>query len=68
MQNYAEAYNGNIDDAIQKAMVKVLVTGASGFIGGRLVYRSWGAISTNEYAISDKQPKVIIYFRASSYS
>jgi hypothetical protein len=35
MQNYAEAYNGNIDGAIQKTMVKVLVTGASGFIGSR---------------------------------
>jgi uncharacterized protein YbjT (DUF2867 family) len=37
MQNYAETYNANIDGAVEKTMVKVLVTGASGFIGSRVV-------------------------------
>jgi hypothetical protein len=36
MQNSAETYNANIDAQIEKTMVKVLVTGASGFIGSRV--------------------------------
>ena len=39
MQKHAETYNANIDGAIEKTMVKVLVTGASGFIGSRVVSR-----------------------------
>jgi hypothetical protein len=35
MQNYAETYNVKIDGMVEKTMVKVLVTGASGFIGSR---------------------------------
>ena len=37
MQNYADMYNANIDRHVEKTMVKVLVTGASGFIGSRVV-------------------------------
>ena len=37
MQNYADMYNTNIDRPVEKTMVKVLVTGASGFIGSRVV-------------------------------
>ena len=37
MQNYIETYNDNTDGSIEKTMVKVLVTGASGFIGSRVV-------------------------------
>src|ERR1051326_9108167 len=39
MENYAEAYNTKIDVSVEKTMVKVLVTGASGFIGSRVVSR-----------------------------
>jgi len=37
MHNYADMYNTNIDRHVEKTMVKVLVTGASGFIGSRVV-------------------------------
>src|SRR6188472_2383264 len=37
MHNYADMYNTNIDRPVEKTMVKVLVTGASGFIGSRVV-------------------------------
>ena len=37
MQNYAETYNANINGQVEKTMVKVLATGASGFIGSRVV-------------------------------
>jgi uncharacterized protein YbjT (DUF2867 family) len=37
MQNYVDMYNTNIDRPVEKTMVKVLVTGASGFIGSRVV-------------------------------
>ncbi len=37
MQNYAAMYNTNIDRRVDKTMVNVLVTGASGFIGSRVV-------------------------------
>src|SRR6476661_1766008 len=37
MQNYADMYNANIDRHVEKTIVKVLVTGASGFIGSRVV-------------------------------
>jgi uncharacterized protein YbjT (DUF2867 family) len=37
MQNYSDIYNTNIDRPVKKTMVKVLVTGASGFIGSRIV-------------------------------
>src|SRR5918912_1755919 len=40
MQNYADMYNNNnIDRPVEKTIVKVLVTGASGFIGSRVVSR-----------------------------
>ncbi len=39
MQNYKDTYNTNIDRPVEKTMVKVLVTGASGFIGSRVVSR-----------------------------
>src|SRR6478672_4394649 len=56
MQNYAETYNTNIEGSVEKTMVKVLVTGASGFIGSRVlskllsVYISYNA-SNNNYKI-----------------
>jgi uncharacterized protein YbjT (DUF2867 family) len=37
MQNYSDMYNSNIDRPLEKTMVKVLVTGSSGFIGNRVV-------------------------------
>ena len=39
MQNYIETYNDNTDGSVEKTMMKVLVTGASGFIGSRVVSR-----------------------------
>jgi uncharacterized protein YbjT (DUF2867 family) len=36
-QNYADMYSANMDNSKDKTMVKVLVTGASGFIGSRVV-------------------------------
>src|SRR4029453_14790366 len=39
MQNYADICNANIDRPGEKTIVKVLVTGASGFIGNRVVSR-----------------------------
>src|ERR1051325_8137778 len=39
MRNYAETYNDNTDGSVEKTMMKVLVTGASGFIGSRVVSR-----------------------------
>jgi uncharacterized protein YbjT (DUF2867 family) len=56
MQNYEKTYNANIEGAVEKTMVKVLVTGASGFIGSRVlskllsVYISHNA-SNNNYKI-----------------
>src|SRR3569832_1812872 len=56
MQNYAETYNANIDGALEKTMVKVLVTGASGFIGRRVVSKLLSVyispnVSNNNYKI-----------------
>ncbi|MFL6361625.1 MAG: NAD(P)H-binding protein [Nitrososphaeraceae archaeon] len=56
MQNYAETYNANIDGAVEKTMVKVLVTGASGFIGSRVVSKILSVnishnVSINNYKI-----------------
>jgi nucleoside-diphosphate-sugar epimerase len=56
MQNYAEMYNTNIDGAVEKTMVKVLVTGASGFIGSGVVSKLLSVyishnISNNNYKI-----------------
>ena len=39
MHNYANIYNTNIDRLVETTMVKILVTGASGFIGSRVVSR-----------------------------
>ena len=39
MRNYAETYNANIAGVVEKTMVKILVTGASGFIGSRVLSR-----------------------------
>ncbi len=56
MQNYAETHNANIDGAVEKTMVKVLVTGASGFIGSRVVSKLLSVyisrnVSNNNYKI-----------------
>jgi uncharacterized protein YbjT (DUF2867 family) len=56
MQNYAETYNTKIDGAVEKTMVKVLVTGASGFIGSRVVSKILSVnishnVSNNNYEI-----------------
>ena len=56
MQNYAETYNAKIDGAVEKSMVKVLVTGASGFIGSRVVSKLLSVnishnVSNNNYKI-----------------
>ena len=56
MQNYAETYNANIDAPVEKTMVKVLVTGASGFIGSRVVSKLLSVyishnVSNNNYKI-----------------
>jgi uncharacterized protein YbjT (DUF2867 family) len=56
MQSYAETYNANIDGAVEKSMVKVLVTGASGFIGSRVVSKLLSVnisrnVSNNNYKI-----------------
>jgi uncharacterized protein YbjT (DUF2867 family) len=56
MQNYAETYNVKIDGMVEKTMVKVLVTGASGFIGSRIVSRLLSVnrshnVSNNNYKI-----------------
>ena len=39
LQNYIETYNDNTYGSVEKTMMKVLVTGASGFIGSRVVSR-----------------------------
>jgi uncharacterized protein YbjT (DUF2867 family) len=56
MQNYAKTYNANIDGQVDKTMVKVLVTGASGFIGSRVVSKILSVyiphnVSNNNYKI-----------------
>jgi uncharacterized protein YbjT (DUF2867 family) len=56
MQNHAETYNANTDGAAEKTMVKVLVTGASGFIGSRVVSKILSVyishnVSNNNYKI-----------------
>jgi uncharacterized protein YbjT (DUF2867 family) len=56
MQNYADMYNNNIDRPVEKTMVKVLVTGASGFIGSRVVSKILSVnishnVSNNNYKI-----------------
>ena len=56
MQNYVETYNDNIDGSVEKTMVKVLVTGASGFIGSRVVSKLLSVyishnVSNNNYKI-----------------
>jgi uncharacterized protein YbjT (DUF2867 family) len=56
MQNYAETYNANIDAPVEKTIVKVLVTGASGFIGSRVVSKLLSVyishnVSNNNYKI-----------------
>jgi uncharacterized protein YbjT (DUF2867 family) len=56
MQNYPETYNAKIDGAAEKTMGKVLVTGASGFIGSRVVSRLLSVnishnVSNNNYKI-----------------
>lgn len=56
MQNYAETHNANIDAPVEKTMVKVLVTGASGFIGSRVLSKLLSVyiphnVSNNNYKI-----------------
>ncbi|MFL6458389.1 MAG: NAD(P)H-binding protein [Nitrososphaeraceae archaeon] len=56
MQNYADMYNNNIDRPVEKTMVKVLVAGASGFIGSRVVSKILSVnishnVSINNYKI-----------------
>jgi uncharacterized protein YbjT (DUF2867 family) len=47
MQNYEDVYNANIDSSEEKTMVKVLVTGASGFIGSRVVSKLLSTFSSH---------------------
>jgi uncharacterized protein YbjT (DUF2867 family) len=56
MQNYADMYNVNINGAVEKTTVKVLVTGASGFIGSRVLSKLLSVyiprnVSNNNYKI-----------------
>src|ERR1044071_3351647 len=56
MRNYAETYNANIAGVVEKTMVKVLVTGASGFIGSRVLSKLLSVhishnVSNNNYKI-----------------
>src|SRR5918912_2086666 len=56
MQNYIETYNDNTDGSVEKTMMKLLVTGASGFIGSRVVSKLLSVyishnVSNNNYKI-----------------
>lgn len=61
MQNYAETYNANIDGAVEKTMVKVLVTGASGFIGSRVVSKILSVYIS--YNVSNDNCKILCLTR-----
>jgi uncharacterized protein YbjT (DUF2867 family) len=61
MQNYAETYNANIDGAVEKTMVKVLVTGASGFIGSRVVSKILSVYIS--YKVSNDNCKILCLTR-----
>jgi uncharacterized protein YbjT (DUF2867 family) len=52
MQNHATVHNTNINSKKKKTMVKVLVTGASGFIGSRVVPKLL-SLSTSPHLSSD---------------
>jgi uncharacterized protein YbjT (DUF2867 family) len=60
MQNYAETYNVKIDGMVEKTMVKVLVTGASGFVGSRIVSR---LLSVNSSNVSNNNYKILCLTR-----
>jgi uncharacterized protein YbjT (DUF2867 family) len=61
MQNYTETYNANIDGAVEKTMVKVLVTGASGFIGSRVVSKILSVYIS--YNVSNDNCKILCLTR-----
>jgi uncharacterized protein YbjT (DUF2867 family) len=61
MQNYADMYNNNIDRPVEKTMVKVLVTGASGFIGSRVLSKLLSVYNSNK--VSNKNCKILCLTR-----
>src|SRR6187200_3491995 len=61
MQNYADMYNNNIDRPVEKTMVKVLVTGASGFIGSRVLSKLLSVYNSNK--VSNKNYKILCLTR-----
>ena len=61
MQNYAETYNANTDGEVEKTMVKVLVTGASGFIGSRVLSKLLSVYNSNK--VSNKNYKILCLTR-----
>jgi uncharacterized protein YbjT (DUF2867 family) len=61
MQNYADMYNNNIDRPVDKTMVKVLVTGASGFIGSRVLSKLLSVYNSNK--VSNKNYKILCLTR-----
>ncbi|MFL6452655.1 MAG: NAD(P)H-binding protein [Nitrososphaeraceae archaeon] len=61
MQNYADMYNNNIDRPVEKTMVKVLVAGASGFIGSRVVSKILSVYIS--YNVSNDNCKILCLTR-----
>ncbi|MFL6370297.1 MAG: NAD(P)H-binding protein [Nitrososphaeraceae archaeon] len=74
MQNYADMYNNNIDRPVEKTMVKVLVTGASGFIGSRVlskilsVYISYNVSNDNCKILCLTRNKESLRYRYEKYN